>query len=290
MLLYIDGKYIPAEEATISLFDGGYLYGDGLFETVRLYSGQPFDLDGHLERLSTQLKTLEYSWRPDTDSIHKIITKLTVLNSLTDDDSRCRITVSRGGSFDILLPLQDLHEIKPTVSIFLIPIADTISKMQKTGIAVTAMKSGFARGNFPGLKTLNYLPTVVALRAARKANCQEALLINSDNNVLEAATSNVFIINNNTLYTPPLDLGLLSGRTRSIVLETASNLGLNCVEKSFVLNELLDADEVFLSGSVKEILPVVKVDGALIGNGKPGEQTLKLAKKYRQGVLQSLSG
>ncbi|MBT4292010.1 hypothetical protein HOD41_04910, partial [bacterium] len=166
MLLYIDGKYIPAEEATISLFDGGYLYGDGLFETVRLYSGQPFDLDGHLERLSTQLKTLEYSWRPDTDSIHKIITKLTVLNSLTDDDSRCRITVSRGGSFDILLPLQDLHEIKPTVSIFLIPIADTISKMQKTGIAVTAMKSGFARGNFPGLKTLNYLPTVVALRAA----------------------------------------------------------------------------------------------------------------------------
>ncbi len=288
MLLYIDGKYIPAEEATISLFDGGYLYGDGLFETIRLYSGQPFDLDGHLKRLSTQLETLEYSWQPDTDSIHKIITKLTALNNLTDADSRCRITVSRGGSCDVLLPLQDLHGIKPTVSIFLIPIADTISQMQKTGIAVTAMKSGFARGNFPGLKTLNYLPTVVALRAARKANCQEALLIDIDNNILEAATSNVFITKNNTLYTPPLELGLLSGRTRSIVLTTASRIGLNCVEKSFDLNELLNADEVFLSGSVKEILPVVKVDDSAIGNGTPGEQTLKLAKKYRQGVLQSL--
>ncbi|MBT7311121.1 branched-chain amino acid aminotransferase [bacterium] len=290
MLIYIDGKYIPAEDATISLFDGGYLYGDGLFETIRLYSGQPFDLDGHLNRLSTQLETLEFSWRPDLDSINNIITELTILNNLTDADSRCRITVSRGGSFDLLLPLQDLHEIKPTVSIFQIPLSDTISQMQKTGIAVTAMKSGFARGNFPGLKTLNYLPTVVALRAARKANCQEALLINSDNNVLEAATSNVFIISNNSLYTPPLDLGLLSGRTRSIVLTTASNIGLNCVEKSFDLSELLDADEVFLSGSVKEILPVIKVDGSVIGNGKPGEHTLRLAKKYRQGVLQSLGG
>ena len=152
------------------------------------------------------------------------------------------------------------------------------------------MKSGFARGNFPGLKTLNYLPTVVALRAARKANCQEALLVDIDNNILEAATSNVFIIENNTMYTPPLDLGLLSGRTRSIVLKTAAKIGLDCVEKSFDLNELLKADEVFLSGSVKEILPVVKVDGSAIGSGKPGEQTLKLAKKYRQGVLQSLSG
>jgi branched-chain amino acid aminotransferase len=290
MQLYINGKYCHASEASISLFDGGYLYGDGLFETIRLYQGVPFDLQGHLNRLSEQLSKLEYSWQPEFNNIHTIISQLVNLNNLSSEDARCRITISRGGSFDTPLPLDNLSQIQPTVSIFLFPLSDSLPLMQKSGISVTAMKSGFARGNFPGLKTLNYLPTVVALRAAHKVNCQEALLIDSNNNILEAATSNVFIIKNKTIFTPPLELGLLSGRTRSIIIKTTESLGLQCKEQPFSLDELVNAEEVFLSGSVKEILPVVRVDDAVINNGLPGKFTIELAKKYRQGVLQSLSG
>jgi len=290
MIVFLNGKYCPAEEAMISLFDGGYLYGDGMFETVRLYGGRPFDLAEHLTRMSANLAALEYTYRPDPDEIRDVLHELARRNDLAGADARCRITVSRGGDADNPLPLSRHGEILPTLSIYLAPLDPDLVLWQRDGIAVRSMRSGFSRGNFPHLKTLNYLTTVTALRLAHASNCREALLVDADDQVLEGATSNIFIVRNGELHTPPLDLGLLAGRTRSTVMSVAKDEGIPIRQIPFTITETCGADEAFLSGSVKEIVPIITVDGRPVGDGEPGPVTRLLQNKYRRGVMDALGG
>ena len=290
MIVFLNGKYCDAGEARISLFDGGYLYGDGMFETVRLYAGRPFDLAGHLARMSRNLEALGYIYRPSPLEIGNVIAELARRNGLETSDARCRLTISRGGSSGDPLPLNGHRELTPTLSIFLQPLDPRLARWQQDGIAVLSMHAGFSRGDFPHLKTLNYLTTVTALRLAHAAGCQEALLVDGDNRVLEGATSNVFLVSGGTLYTPPLDLGLLAGRTRDMVLAQAVASGIASLEESISIADLGSAEEVFLCGSIKEIVPVVAVDGSPVGGGAPGPVTRSLQKKYRRGVMDSLGG
>lgn len=290
MIVFLNGKYCPAEEARISLFDGGYLYGDGMFETIRLYEGRPFDLPGHLARLSGNLAALEYAWRPDPAETAAVIAELARRNGLADADARCRITVSRGGSHRDPLPLEGYADLPPTISIYVLPLSPDLVRWQREGVGVRTMRSGFSRGVFPHLKTLNYLTTVTALRLAHAVGCREALLTDVDGRILEGATSNIFLVRGGGLATPPLDLGLLPGRTRSTLMETAAAAGLPTLEVSFTAAEVRAADEAFLCGSVKEIVPIVAVDGAPVGNSAPGPVTLRLQKDYRRGVLDALGG
>ena len=290
MIVFLNGKYCPAEEAVISLFDGGYLYGDGMFETVRLYDGHPFDLAEHLARLSDNLEALEYAFRPDTAEIRGVIEELAVRNGLSDSDARCRITISRGGGPDDPLPLDGYADIPPTLSIYVVPLPNDLVRWQRDGIAVRSMRSGFTRGSFPHLKTLNYLTTVTALRLAHASGCQEALLVDADNQVLEAATSNIFLVMDGELLTPPLELGLLAGRTRSTVLSVAESEGIPIRQTPFTISNTWGAEEAFLSGSVKEIVPIIAVDGHPVGEGTPGPVTRLLQNKYRRGVIDSLGG
>ncbi len=290
MLVWLNGECIAASEAKISLLDGGYLFGDGVFETLRLYQGRPFDLSGHLERMTHQLEVLEYQWRPERKIFAAAILELLSANNWRDIDARCRITVSRGCTEHDPMPLTGHETLAPTVSIMIQPLGERLALWHRDGIRVCTMTEDFARGNFPHLKSLNYLPTIMAMRRAHAQGCDEALLIDSDGRVLEGATSNVFMVNNGVLTTPPLSQGLLAGRTRAMVLDLADEFDLTTQEQPFRPLELRSADEAFLCGSVKEIVPMIALDDHAIGAGHPGDITQQLQNKYRRRVVNSLDG
>jgi len=289
MIVYLNGSYVDASTAKISLFDGGYLFGDGLFETLRCYGGRPFDLEGHLERLQRQLDLLSYSWLPDGGTIRVIIDKLAKENDLIDQDARVRVTISRGAPVGNPLEMFDLEDRETTFSITLVPLPKELPLWQREGVSVQIMKPFFARGNFPQLKTLNYLPSLLANRFAHASQCQEALLVNRQGQMLEGASSNIFLIREGTFCTPPPRLGLLAGRTRAMVLEAARKLGHPCQELPFDRRDLFTAEEVFLTSSIKEVVPVVYIDGSPVASGRPGELTLDLQKQYRQDVENALA-
>ncbi len=290
MIVFLNGKYHDAREARVGLFDGGYLYGDGVFETVRLYAGRPFDLDGHLVRLADNLAALDFAWRPDPAAMAEIVAELVRRNGLSGRDARCRLTVSRGGSPDDPLPLDGLGSLTPTVSAWVQPLGPHLAAWQRDGVAVAVLREGFRRGNSPGVKSLNYLPTVLALREAGRRGCAEALICDERDRLLEGATSNVFVVRGGRLATPPLSRGLLGGRTRALVIAAAARLGLLCDETDVTAADAAGADEVFLCGSVKEIVPVTAVDGVPVGDGAPGPVTRRLQEAYRRGVRDSLGG
>jgi branched-subunit amino acid aminotransferase/4-amino-4-deoxychorismate lyase len=289
LIVYLNGQFVDAAAARVSLFDGGYLYGDGLYETLRLYGGQPADLEGHLGRLCRELELLGYGWRPDPAAIRLLFAELAARNGLAGQDARARLTVSRGGTPDDPLPLDGLDALPETVSAWVAPIGPEVAQWQQEGVAACVMKSPFARGNFPQLKTLNYLPALVAMRFARAEGCQEALLVDRQGKLLEGTTSNLFLVRDGCLLTPAPRLGLLAGRTRARVLALAGEAGLRALETAFDRRDLLTAPEAFLSGSVKEIVPLVRVDGLPVGDGVPGPVTRDLQKRYRQAVLDDLA-
>lgn len=289
MIVYLNGAFVDAQEAHVSLFDGGYLYGDGLYETLRLYQGRPFDLAEHLARLARELELLGYGWRPDADTVHSVLVELAERNDLASGDARARLIVSRGGGPAEPLPLDGLLDLPPTVAAWVQPLPPELTAWQRDGIAVSVMRPPFARGNFPQLKTLNCLPPVMALRFAHQSGSQEALLTDRHGKLLEGTASNLFLVAGDRLTTPAARLGLLAGRTRALVLELARSQGLIVEEAACERRELLTADEVFLSGSVKEIVPVVRVDGQRVGDGAPGPRTRALQSAYRQAVRESLA-
>jgi len=289
MVVYLNGAYMEAAEARVSLFDGGYLHGDGLYETLRLYAGRPFDLDGHLARLTRELALLGYRWRPDPVAVGAIFTELAQRNGLLGVDARARLTISRGGSPEDPAPLAPAADLPETISAWTVPLPPDLAAWQADGVAVCVMKSPFARGNFPQLKTLNTLPPVMALRFAQVEGCQEAILIDRQGKLLEGATSNLFLVHGHRVTTPPARLGLLAGRTRALVLRLAGAAGLEVAESACDRRDLLTADEAFLSGSVKEIVPIVRADGRTIGTGLPGPVTRDLQERYRHGVADSLA-
>ena len=178
----------------------------------------------------------------------------------------------------------------PTISAFLQAVGPETAAMQDSGIRLKVMRSDFARGNFPHLKSLNYLPTIMALRTAHRDGCAEALLLDPDGRVLECATSNICMISGDTLTTPPLELGLLAGRTRALIMDLAGTTGLQAREAAFDLQDLQAADEVFICGSVKEVVPVIGLDAQPIGTKTPGPKTRCLQQAYRRAALASCSG
>lgn len=288
MIVWLNGRCTPAAEARVPLLDGGYLYGDGVYETLRVYAGRPFDLGGHLARMERNLEALEFAWRPDAAVLRAALAEVLAANGWEQVDARARITVSRGADPDDPMPLSGHRELTPTVSLVVRPAGDREAAWQRDGIAVLSMPAAFARGNFPHLKTLNSLPTVTALRRARAAGCDEALLVDAEGRVLEGATSNVFLVRGTALATPPLDLGLLAGRTRALILDLAADLDLTTREEAFTPADLAAADEAFLCGSVKEVVPITAVDGKRAGGGRPGPVTRRIQAAYRGRVLASL--
>jgi branched-subunit amino acid aminotransferase/4-amino-4-deoxychorismate lyase len=286
--IYLNGVFLPASEAKISVFDGGYMYGDGIYTTLRLYRGLPLDLAAHHSRLRDHSAQMQIPFAMSCENLRRIIADLVAHNKLDQTDSRLRITVSRGGDPENPLPLVALDRPETTVVMTLAPVSSKLPDWQKNGIPVICMDGSFARGNFPKLKTLNSLATITALRQAAAAGCPEALLCDAAGHLLEGAVSNIFLVVNGKLHTPLNEGAFLAGRTRERILGISIDEKIEVAKLKIHRTDLTKADEVFVVSSVREVLPVVSIDGLPVGNGRPGSVTQQIQTKYRELIAHEL--
>jgi len=267
MKVWMNNKMIDAKDAKISVFDKGFLYGDGLFETMRAYGCSIFKIDEHLSRLFDSAKALKihipYSKKCLREAAYNSIKRN------RSKDAYIRITVTKGGNVIILT-----KEFKgyPRGNY----IDGTSAKVSKITLN--------EHSPLAGKKTLNFLNYLVAKEDARASGYDEAILLNTKGDVAEGATSNIFLVKNGRLFTPSLDSGVLPGITRRMVIMLAKEKKIAVTEKHLSCKELISADEVFLTNSLAELLPVIKVGRAKIGRGRPGEVTKLLHAAYRQLV------
>ncbi len=276
--IYINGQILPQEEAKISVFDHGLLYGDGVFEGIRAYNGKIFALDQHLDRLYDSAAAISLKIPITKEEMANDIKKTMEANKLTD--SYIRLVVTRGIG---KLGLDPNKCSTPQIII----ITDTIELYSKALyekgldiVSVTTIRNHFSALD-PKIKSLNYLNNILAKLESIQAGAGEALMLNKDGYVAECAGDNLFILKNNVLLTPPASVGILIGITRNIIMKLGAEMGIPVKEELMTRYDLYIADECFLTGTAAEIIPVVKIDGRTIGNGRPGKITLDLLKRYR---------
>jgi branched-chain amino acid aminotransferase len=277
--IYIDGKFYPEAEAKISVFDHGLLYGDGIFEGIRFYNGRVFRLEEHLRRLwdsahSIQLK-IPMTMREMSDALLETIRQ----NHLRD--GYIRLVVTRGIGNLGLNPAQCKS---PSVIIIAATIALYHEDFYRKGLTIVtcATRRISPAALNPAVKSLNYLNNVMARIEADLAGADEALMLNEAGNVAECTADNVFIVKHGQISTPPVSAGALQGITRSVVFEIAAKLGIKILETDITRHDVFVANECFLTGTAAEIVPVVKVDGRLIGSGKPGPVTTRVIAQFRE--------
>ncbi len=278
LMIYINGQIVPQEDAKISVFDHGLLYGDGVFEGIRAYNGKIFTLDEHLDRIYDSATAISLKIPITKAEMADAIKQTMKANNLTD--SYIRLVVTRGVG---KLGLDPNKCATPQIII----ITDTIELYSKAlyergldVVTVTTIRNHFSALD-PKIKSLNYLNNILAKIESIQAGAGEALMLNKDGYVAECAGDNIFIIKNNVLRTPPASAGILVGITRNVVMKLAAKMGVQVTEELMTCYDLYIADECFLTGTAAEIIPVVKIDGRTIGAGKPGKITLDLLKRYR---------
>ncbi|HHV63809.1 MAG TPA: branched-chain-amino-acid transaminase [Peptococcaceae bacterium] len=279
MIVYCNGKFVDSEEAKISIFDHGFLYGDGIFEGIRAYNGRVFKLKEHIDRLyesaNSILLKIEISPREMMDVVLETVRQ----NKLTD--AYIRLIVSRGIG-DLGLDPRKC----PKSNIFCIA-SDIIlypQSMYENGLEVITASTRRNRVDALNarIKSLNYLNNILAKIEANRAGVLEALMLNDQGYVCEATGDNIFIIKDGVLMTPPVYVGALKGITRDTVLALAKEEGIPAVEELFTLHDVYVADECFLTGTAAELIPVTCVDSRLIKDGKPGPLFKKLLTKFRE--------
>lgn len=279
---WVAGRIVPVGEARVSIFDRGFLYGDAFFETVRVYRGRPFLWDGHLRRLRASLRAFGVAW-PRQDLRNAA---LALLEACGLADAALRVTVTRGVGEGLIPP----RDLEPVAVITARTIPESLPDERARGIAVIRLPFGHGRGSVTsGHKNVDYLPAVAGRMRAGKRGATEALFVESDGNISEGTTSNLFVVRHGRLLTPPAQAGCLPGLTRQLVVRIAERAGLSVREAPIPAGRLDDADEVFLTGSVIEVLPVVRIDGRRLGSGRPGPITLRLQGAYRSHVERSLA-
>jgi branched-chain amino acid aminotransferase len=280
---------LPAGGAAVPFLSGGFLYGEGVFTTLRLYRGRAWDLAGHLARLRDNSAQLELASPPALDELETILRELAARNGLAGVDARARVVVCRGQDPGRLLPLTHLAGIPVLLGAVVLPLAPELARWQRDGVRLLTLEAGSDRGALADLKSLCYLASVLALRRAAAAGCQEALLVDPEGRVREAATSNVFAVRRDGMVvTPPATGGLLAGRTRAAVIELARARAPGMIESEIERGELAAAAEVFVTGSVKEVVPAVEIDGEPVGDGRPGPVTRRLQEAYASHVRAAL--
>jgi branched-chain amino acid aminotransferase len=279
-LIYIDGKYYPKSEAKISVYDHGFLYGDGVFEGIRVYNSHVFKLEEHLNRLYDSAKSIALSIPLGKVEFREAILETIRKNSLRD--AYLRVVVTRGYGD---LGLNPVKCAKASVVI----IADYIAPLYE-GISAKAIVAATRRNNpdslDPQIKSLNYLNNILAKMEANRAGVDEAIMLNQQGMVCEGTSDNLFVVKNGILITPPLSDGALGGITRSAVLELAAQLKIPVEEKSITVHEIMASDEAFLTGTAAEIGALVEVNGQNIGDGKPGPMWKILSAAFK-GVRES---
>lgn len=281
ILVSIDGEILPPDRATISVFDRGFLYGDSVFETVRTYGGRPFALGEHLGRLrrSAELVFIPLPWT--TEQLGQEVDA--ALARAGNPESYVRIMVTRGQGELGLDP--ELAE-RPRRVVIAGPLVAPPAAAYEQGVAVVTFRTQRPSDSTgaEGAKIGNYLVAVLGVRKAREAGAHEALIVDASDRVVEGASSNVFGVDGRKLVTPGLEAGILAGITRDRVLRVAGELGLAVEFAAPTVTELLGMDEVFVCSSIRELLPVVRVDGETVGEGRPGPTTVRLHEAFRARV------
>ena len=284
MKIYIDGQYFDESSAKISVFDHGLLYGDGIFEGIRAYNGRVFKLKEHIDRLFYSAKAILLTLPMSHAQISQAVVDTCRENGLREGYIRLVITRGVGG-----LGLNPNKCKQPSVII----IADKIqlypAEFYEKGLVIITVPTTRNLHNAvnPAIKSLNYLNNILAKIEANNGGCEEAIMLNHEGYVAECTGDNIFIIKGRELLTPPLSAGALYGITRSVVMELAREAGLRVSEPNLTRYDIFNADECFLTGTGAEVVPVVKVDGRVIGAGTPGPQTQMMVKKYHALVQSS---
>ena len=279
--VWIDGKLLDRDDAKISVYDHGLLYGDGVFEGIRVYAGKIFRAEAHLKRLYDSAKAVRLAVPLAREDLLAAIEQTVKVNDFTD--CYIRVVVTRGvGSLGI-----DPNRCK-SPSVFI--IADTIQlfpkELYEKGMAV--ITSSIIRNHpaalSPRIKSLNYLNNILARIEANDAGVGEAIMLNHLGNVAECTADNVFIVQAGKVITPTIVDGILEGVTRQAILDLCGQMGIPCAEQTFQKHDLFIADECFVTGTGAEVAPVTKIDGRVIGDGTPGKITKRLIEAFHKHV------
>ncbi|GAA4705293.1 branched-chain-amino-acid transaminase [Brevibacillus fulvus] len=280
-LIYLNGEFVCKENAKISVYDHGFLYGDGIFEGIRAYNGNIFRLEEHIERLYESALSILLQIPHTPAEMCQLVVETVRRNNLRD--AYIRLVVSRGTGNLGLDPRSC-----PTPSVII--IAEQLSlfprELYETGLRIITVPT---RRNTPDalnpkIKSLNYLNNILVRMEAAQAGVSEALMLNREGYVAEGSGDNVFLVKKGILYTPPAYIGALQGITRQVIIEIAQQLGYVVKEEPFTRHDVYVADEVFLTGTAAEVISVIEVDGRRIKDGKPGQVTGQLLQEFRQRV------
>jgi len=277
MIIYIDGKYLPAEQARISVFDHGFLYGDGVFEGIRAYNGRVFRLKEHLDRMYDSAKTIDLHPPLSKDELSEVICELLKKNKL--DNAYIRPIISRGVGD---LGLDPRKCPKPSVIVIATSWGAMYGDLYEKGLrAITvSVRRNPAEALPPNVKSLNYLNNILAKIEANYKGGDEAIFFDTNGYISEGSGDNLYVVKNGEILTPAT-LNNLRGITRMVVLEIAHSLGITVKEQNLGYYDLYAADEVICTGTAAEVAPITWIDGRVIGNGKPGPVTRQLMAAFK---------
>ena len=279
--VWLYDKLVDKEDARISVFDHGLLYGDGVFEGIRVYDGKIFEFDAHLNRLYESADVIRLKMPMDKNTLADAVTQTVKANNIVS--GYIRLVVTRGdgdlGLNPFICPKAGLIIIAGSIQLY-------PEKLYETGLSVVsaATTRNHPLSLPPQVKSLNYLNNILAKIEAIDAGASEAIMYNHLGYVAEASGDNVFIVKNGSIYTPPTNAGSLNGITLKVIVELAKKENIEVVEKNLTRFDLYVADEFFLTGTAAEIIGIIKIDNRIIGDGKPGPVTKLLRKKFFEYV------
>jgi branched-chain amino acid aminotransferase len=278
MYIYLNDKLVTDEKAVVSVFDHGFLYGDGIYETIRVYEGVPFMLDDHIDRLHRSSSLIGLRIPRDTEAIKAALNETIQSNSLLE--ASLRITVSRGSG-----PLGLDPGLCKMPTFVIIPVQfkkyPATFYSEGVGLIIPRTRRNLKEALDPRIKSLNFLNNIMAKMEAVRAGAHEALMLNHEGSLTECTVSNIFFIRKGAIFTPSVECGILEGITRDLTIALARRTCVDVKEGSFTKDEIYSADEIFITNTTMEVMPVGTIDGHTF---KVGEITKKLMEEYRQEV------
>lgn len=286
MEIFLNDRFVTRDEALVSVFDHGFLYGDGIYETLRAYGGRFFMLEAHLARLQRSARLIGLEIPIPEKDWPGLLDDAMARNGL--HDAQLRITVSRGtGEIGLdpgLCP-------KPTVVVIARPYQPYPARLFAEGVSLitASVRRNLSTALSPQIKSLNFLNNILAKQEATKAGAFDAVMLNAEGRLTECTTSNVFFVQNGALCTPAVACGILDGITREVVLTLAKEQGIKTEESAYTAEALRQAEECFLTNTTMELMPVRDVDQHLVGSGKPGPLTQALHEQFRASLERFLA-